>query len=159
MPVQSLGQEDPLEWSVATHSSILAWRIRWTEEPGRLQFHGITESDTTEWLSTAQQPSLTYILTFFSLYYRAVLFARSQIFSKVPHILQALCPGPLLPSVYNTWDLGQKFLGVCISLILLSWFCQLSISLPIVSICLFCISATHLLEWIPVYFFKKIFIY
>ena len=35
--VQSLGQEDPLEEGVATHSSILTWRILWTEEPGRLQ--------------------------------------------------------------------------------------------------------------------------
>ena len=35
--VQSLGQEDPLEKGVATHSSILAWRISWAEEPGRLQ--------------------------------------------------------------------------------------------------------------------------
>ena len=35
--VQSLGQEDPLEKGVATHSSILAWEISWTEEPGRLQ--------------------------------------------------------------------------------------------------------------------------
>ena len=36
--VQSLGQEDPMEKGIATHSSILAWRIPWTEEPGRLQF-------------------------------------------------------------------------------------------------------------------------
>ena len=35
--VRSLGQEDPLEKRLATHSSILAWRISWTEEPGRLQ--------------------------------------------------------------------------------------------------------------------------
>ena len=35
--VRSLGQEDPLEKGMATHSSILAWRIPWTEEPGRLQ--------------------------------------------------------------------------------------------------------------------------
>ena len=38
--VQSLGQEDPLEKELATHSSILAWRIPWTEEPGRLQSMG-----------------------------------------------------------------------------------------------------------------------
>ena len=38
--VQSLGQEDPLEKGVAPHSSILAWRIPWTEEPGRLQSMG-----------------------------------------------------------------------------------------------------------------------
>ena len=35
--VQSLGREDPLEKGMATHSSILAWRIQWTEEPGGLQ--------------------------------------------------------------------------------------------------------------------------
>ena len=35
--VRSLGWEDPLEKGMATHSSILAWRIPWTEEPGRLQ--------------------------------------------------------------------------------------------------------------------------
>ena len=38
--VQSLGQEDPLEEGVATHSRILAWRIPWTEEPGGLQSTG-----------------------------------------------------------------------------------------------------------------------
>ena len=38
--VQSLGQEDPLEKEMAAHSSILAWRIPWTEEPGRLQTMG-----------------------------------------------------------------------------------------------------------------------
>ena len=39
--VQSLGQEDPLEKEMATHSSILAWRIPWTDEPGGLQFMGL----------------------------------------------------------------------------------------------------------------------
>jgi len=39
--VQSLGQEDPLEEEMATHSSILAWRIPWTEEPGELQSMGV----------------------------------------------------------------------------------------------------------------------
>ena len=38
--VQSLGREDPLQESMATHSSILAWRIPWTEGPGRLQSMG-----------------------------------------------------------------------------------------------------------------------
>ena len=47
--VQSLGQEDPLEREMATHSSILAWRIPWTEEPGGLHtVHGIAELDLTE---------------------------------------------------------------------------------------------------------------
>ena len=50
-PVQSLGQEDPLEKGMATHSSILAWRISWTEEPGRLcTAFGVAELDTTEHL-------------------------------------------------------------------------------------------------------------
>ena len=43
-----LGQEDPLEKEMATHSSILAWRISWTEEPSRLQSMGSQESDMTE---------------------------------------------------------------------------------------------------------------
>ena len=41
MPVRSLGQEDPLEKGTAIHSSIFAWEIPWTEEPGRLQSAGI----------------------------------------------------------------------------------------------------------------------
>ena len=39
--IQSLGQEDSLEKEMATHSSILAWRIAWTEEPGGLQSMGL----------------------------------------------------------------------------------------------------------------------
>ena len=41
MQVQSLGWEDPLEKAMATHSSILAWTIPWTEEPGRLKSVGL----------------------------------------------------------------------------------------------------------------------
>ena len=48
MQVLSLGREDALEKEMATHSSILAWEIPWTEEPGRLQSMGSQESDTTE---------------------------------------------------------------------------------------------------------------
>ena len=44
--VRSLGQEDPLEEEMATHSSILAWRISWTEEWGRLQSVGSQKSWT-----------------------------------------------------------------------------------------------------------------
>ena len=47
--VQSLGQEDPLEEEMATHSSILAWKIPWMEEPGRLYSPwGCKELDMTE---------------------------------------------------------------------------------------------------------------
>ena len=45
--VQYLDREDPLEKEMATHSSILAWRIPWTEEPGGLQSMGSQELDTT----------------------------------------------------------------------------------------------------------------
>ena len=43
MWVQSLGQKDPLEEGMATHSSILAWRIPWTEEPGWATVHGVAK--------------------------------------------------------------------------------------------------------------------
>ena len=50
--VQFLGWEDPLEKEMATHSSMLAWKIPWTQESGRLQSMGSQESDMTERLST-----------------------------------------------------------------------------------------------------------
>ena len=46
MRVQSLGWEDSLEEGMATHSSVLAWRIPWTEEPGGLQSMGLQKSQT-----------------------------------------------------------------------------------------------------------------
>jgi len=46
--IQSLGQEDPLEKGMATHSSILAWRIPWTQEPGRLQSMGLQRVRMTD---------------------------------------------------------------------------------------------------------------
>ena len=48
MWVQPLGQEDPPEEGMAAHSSILTWRVPWTEEPGGLQSMGHKELDTTE---------------------------------------------------------------------------------------------------------------
>jgi len=50
--IWSLGQEDPLEKGMATHSNILAWRIPWTEEPGGLQSLGLQKSQTTEQLKS-----------------------------------------------------------------------------------------------------------
>ena len=44
--VHSLGLEDPLEEGMATHSSILAWRIPWTEETGQATVHGVEKSQT-----------------------------------------------------------------------------------------------------------------
>ena len=52
MWVWSLGQEDPLEKEMASHSGILVWEIPWTEEPGGLQSMGLQkELDMTEWLN------------------------------------------------------------------------------------------------------------
>ena len=55
MRVQSLGWEDTLEKEMATHSSIPAWEIPWTEEPGGLQSMGHKEWDMNEQLSTRIQ--------------------------------------------------------------------------------------------------------
>ena len=52
--VRSLGWEDPLEEGMATRSSVLAWRIPWTEEPGGLRSIG-SQTDMTEQLSTHTQ--------------------------------------------------------------------------------------------------------
>ena len=49
--VQSLGWEDPLEKEMATHSSVLAWRVPWKKDPGGLQSVRHTESDMTEGLT------------------------------------------------------------------------------------------------------------
>ena len=58
MKVRFLGWEDPLEEGMATYSSILAWRIPWTEEPGRL-FHRIAKSRTQ-----LKQPSTQHTIAF-----------------------------------------------------------------------------------------------
>ena len=57
--VQSLGWEDPLEEEMATHSSILAWRTPWAEEPGGLQSQGCKE------LGTAEATAHTHVSTSF----------------------------------------------------------------------------------------------
>ena len=61
MWVQSLGREDPLEKEMATHFSILAWEIPWTEEPGGLQFMGSQRVGHN--LETKQQQSTYLIFT------------------------------------------------------------------------------------------------
>ena len=52
--IQSLGRENPLEKEIATHSSVLAWEISWTEEPGRLQSTGLQRM-RHDWAGTVQQ--------------------------------------------------------------------------------------------------------
>ena len=56
--VQSLGRENPLEKEMATHSSFLAWRIPWTEEPGGIQSMGHKELDIIEQLTLTRHSVL-----------------------------------------------------------------------------------------------------
>ena len=60
--VRSLGWEDPLEEGTATYSSILAWKISWTEKPGRVAVHGIAKSETTEHITQKQRCSLQSVI-------------------------------------------------------------------------------------------------
>ena len=55
MQVQSLGQEDSLKKDMATDSSILAWKIPWTEKPGKLQSMGSQELDMIEQLNSSRR--------------------------------------------------------------------------------------------------------
>ena len=54
-----MGQEDPLEEEMATHSSILAWEISWTEEPGGLQFMGFQRVGHCGAAGAGRQPKLS----------------------------------------------------------------------------------------------------
>ena len=57
--IQSLGREDPLEKEMATHSSTLAWKIPWTEEPGRLQSMGFSRQEYWSGLPIPSQEDLS----------------------------------------------------------------------------------------------------
>ena len=60
--VRSLGWEDPLEKVMATHSSIFAWEVPWTEEPGGLQSMGSQEMDRTEQLNNIQRHGVDFMV-------------------------------------------------------------------------------------------------
>ena len=70
--VRSLGQEDPLEKAMATHSSSLAWKIPRTEKPGRLTVHGIAKSRT-------RLSDFTFFLSFLSF----LITARTLLMKKL----------------------------------------------------------------------------
>ena len=70
MQVQSLGQEDPLEEQMTTHSGILAWEIPWTEEPGGLQSMGQRDSDTTEHPHTQEKTEVSFNTDPYGNYYQ-----------------------------------------------------------------------------------------
>ena len=81
--IPSLGWEEPLEKELATHSSILAWRIPWTEEPGGLQ--GCKESDMTEQLTHTHTPLSKLRLV------------RPSVFPTIPTLSLRSFPPPLPP--------------------------------------------------------------
>ena len=97
--VPSLGWEDPLEKGMATHSSILAWRIPWTEEPEGLQSMGCNKSDTTVWLCfhvyipikpQSWRPSL-----------------QLRMAAHGHHWLLPLCPCSAIPRIQKVWLEGD----------------------------------------------------
>ena len=100
--VQSLGQRDPLEEGMATHSRIRAWRILWTEEPGGLRSSwGHKESDTTE--ATGHKTAITLDadvqanifnikITQYSIKFRAttrIIFEVDLLYTKFPVLTAA----------------------------------------------------------------------
>ena len=83
-----LGWEDPLQNGTATHSSILAWRIPWTEEPGRLSSWGCKEPDVTERFSLSLF-SLAEVM--FSFVFFCVCFFFHVDFSMLLPVLIVAC--------------------------------------------------------------------
>ena len=81
--VQSLGQEDPLEKETATHSSIPAWRIPWTEELGLLPSMGLQETACLKWLSMQYK---RFILPKSAFYLNGVIQSEHFCLSLVSHV-------------------------------------------------------------------------
>ena len=108
--LRSLGQEDPLEKEMVTHSSILAWRIPWTEKPGRLQSMG-PQRVRHDW-ATSLSLSKALVVVVQSL-------SRVQLFqSHGPQHARVPCPSPTPRACSNS----------C----LLSWWCHPTISSSVI---------------------------
>ena len=99
----SLGWEDPLEKEMATHSSILAWRIPWTEEPGGLQSTG---SQSRTWLSNFTHSLSTYPL------YCLFFFFFFRFFLNVEHFLKSLLNLLQYCFCFLFWFFGQEACGI-----------------------------------------------
>ena len=76
--VWSLGQEDPLEKGMVTHSSILAWRIPWMEDPGRLQSVGL-QRVRLDWATNTTSSVSTKYLVLSNIVYECVVFIDESI--------------------------------------------------------------------------------
>ena len=103
--VQSLAQEDALKKGMATHSSILAWRIPWTEEPGGLESMGHKELDTTKWLTFFIKQSRVYSSTLYNhlssatFYHRYIRFLLQWLLFQINRILELKETSPINPLV------------------------------------------------------------
>ena len=106
MWVRSFGQEDPMEKRMATHFSILAWEIPWTEDPGGLQFMGLQRVHTIQQLNKQQHNvynqlnpplvSICVVSTFFGYYKYAEM-------NFLAHI--SLCMGMIVLLLQSIWDI------------------------------------------------------
>ena len=108
MRVQSLDQKDPLEEGMAVQSSILAWRIPQTEEPGWLQSQGCTESDTTEVTQHAHTRSVSGIHQVFKAFHE-YLIPQLFLLSFLVSVLISVASG-----IYNIQKLPLIFFNKCV---------------------------------------------
>ena len=132
--VLSLAEEDPLEKGMATHSSILAWRIPWTEEPGRLQSMESQVSDTTEQLNLpAYQTDWFECLLFIvvdnidwlgesSMLYKCLWFQARSHFNHPPFLcrnfIKCLLVSWMLPfRIFSRWQ-NSVFKGIALESLL-----------------------------------------
>ena len=108
--VRSLGWEDPLEKEMATHSSTLAWKIPWTEEPGRGPW-GRKESDTTERLHILSFACIKRLFSSSSLSaIRVVSSAYLRLWIFLPAILIPACvsSSPAFLMMYSAYKLNKQ---------------------------------------------------
>ena len=109
MWVQSLCQEDPMEEGMATHSSVLAWRTPWTEEPGGYSPWGSQESDTTEHACTVSVALIfsTEECSHFEFHWGR---GHSQLFKALSHWRSDSCydPSPPPARLHSRTDLLER---------------------------------------------------
>ena len=129
--VWSLSWEDPLEKEMATHSSILAWRIPWTEEPGRLQSIGL---QSRTWLKLLSMQWLMMINIFSYTYFLSVYFLQWNVWS-------CLLPTFNWKVFFYCWVFRVIYIFWTQ---VLCWICELQIFSP--SLCFFIFMAVPLTE-------------
>ena len=125
--VQSLGQEAPLKKEIATHSSILVWKIPWMEEPGRLQSMGLQRvghnwSDFTSLLQITSKcniPFHVFILSADSLFCDVQVF-QPFLFSRGSVVLLILDQGSVTTTCWPNPDFHQ-----CLQIVLLGHLCSM----------------------------------